>query len=324
MKKFEKAVYRGFMVRLDISAALHYLEETGQNAARQSLFDRLTKKPSADSGDGFADGVLGHYFKYYQECFTPPAGARDKEKSESEARKRLTERLCQTLQRGTLDEAEEIAQKEFEKRGLNFLGGMTGGYYGPYVWRKTTEETYKVEIPSGTQNVRVFWMDGFVTRGMLSWLSGDEIGAGGWAKEEGLYCVKNAYEKILGGPEFSVSFLKHEAQHKRDFKYRGLESCELEYRAKLVELIYYPTAAFLSSLNLSKDFTNKGNSHAYAAAKIMSDLEKIYKDGFRKNDFGLFVDKLIKDEKAWHEHGGFIRESAGRLLRQDTERLEEK
>lgn len=326
MKNFEKSIYRGLLVQLDIPAVLNYLEETGQNEMRRSLFDRLTNEPSADSGDAFIDEALRQYFKYYQECFNPSLAGALKENSEREARERLAERLSQTLKCEALplDEAEEIAQKKFERRGFNFLGGMTGGYYGPYVWKNTTEEAYQVEIPGGTESVKVFWMEGFVTRGLLSWLSGDEVGAGGWAKKEGLYCVRKVYEKILDGPDFSISFLKHEAQHKHDFKYQGLESYKLEYRAKLVELIYYPAAGFLKSLNLSKDFSNKGNSHAYAAAKIMSDLEKIYKDGFGKNDFDLFVGELINNEEAWNKHGGFIRRSAERLLGEDTKRLEQR
>ncbi len=139
---------------------------------------------------------------------------------EQTARETLTAQLGKILDQpgAHLDALEETAKATFEAAGWHFLGGTTGSHYGPYIWQETTRTDYAVEIPSGTETVTVFWMDGFLMRSWLDWLSDGEVGAGGWAKEEGLYCVRKVYAGKLDQPSFQISFLKHEAQHHADFR----------------------------------------------------------------------------------------------------------
>lgn len=46
-------------------------------------------------------------------------------------------------------ELDDIEQNQiadaFQSRGLYFLGGITSGYYGSYVWRTMETKTYEVE-----------------------------------------------------------------------------------------------------------------------------------------------------------------------------------
>ena len=78
-------------------------------------------------------------------------------------------------------------------------------------------------------------MEDFAT---LGWMEYATLGAhhpGGWTEEEGIYCVKKAYD--VNSENFKISYLTHEARHFADKKlWPDLKSADLEYRAKLTEL----------------------------------------------------------------------------------------
>ncbi len=140
-----------------------------------------------------------------------------------------------------LDALEDAIKERLSASGWHTLGGTTGPFLGPYIWQETDKTDYAVELPDRTEDLTVFWMDGFIMRSWLDWLSDGETGTGGWAKEEGIYCVRDAYaDKSRYAEYFNVSFLKHEAQHHADLRRGITKSSELEYRAKLVELMLLP------------------------------------------------------------------------------------
>ena len=72
----------------------------------------------------------------------------------------------------------------------------------------------------------------------MDYLTFGKYGTGGWASEDGtIQCIESAYD--FESEKFTVSLLKHEAQHAKDLKeYPDITPAELEYRAKLVELYY--------------------------------------------------------------------------------------
>jgi hypothetical protein len=87
--------------------------------------------------------------------------------------------------------------------------------------------------------LNVYFLSGFLMRSWLDFSTFGKVGPGGWAKKEGLYCVYDVYKKDLKSEDFLVGYLKHEAQHFSDNrKFPELKQSVLEYRAKLVELIY--------------------------------------------------------------------------------------
>ena len=142
---------------------------------------------------------------------------------------------------GDIDESESRLTVAFAERGLHFLGGRTSPYLGPYIWERTVERTYTVDLPDGSEELTVYLLSGFLMRSWLDFATFGVLGTGGWATDEGLFCVVEAYEKHggLGAESFRVSFLKHEAQHVADYrKFPRLEAADLEYRAKLMELVY--------------------------------------------------------------------------------------
>lgn len=184
-----------------------------------------------------------------------------------------------------MDEVEAALETEFKRKGYHFLGGYTLPYRGPYIWRKQEKKEYEVELPFSKQNMTIYLMDEFL---LLSWLHFATFGlksTGGWAKADGLYCVRSRYGATLENDLFQVTFLKHEAQHVDDFKkYPDLSSWELEYRAKLVELIYGKSDKLLSQF-MNEAVNNPAFPHLFAAYKI--------KQAFNEKD--ILSHQTIKD-----------------------------
>ncbi|QSX07251.1 hypothetical protein JYG23_07880 [Sedimentibacter sp. zth1] len=183
-------------------------------------------------------------------------------------------------------EIEKIVKRE----GYEYLGGDTQGFWGPYIWKSSTKVTYEVELPSGIELYTIIMMDGFISRSWLDFISFGMTGTGGWTGKDGiLCCVSNLYD--VESNEFNISFLKHEAQHAFDKKiYSDIESVDLEYRAKLVELIYWPNNEKIRDILREADNSNPDNTHSMAAYRIVNELSQ-----------KIFECEYVKYEKAWED-----------------------
>ena len=214
--------------------------------------------------DSQLQDILLAYQKYYRDAFYL-------EKSPEEAAEGLRARLAGLLGDGaaSLDELEELAAEAFRAGGFHFLGGRTGGCYGPYIWRTEELRRYEVELPEGVQEYAVKLLGGFVMESWLSYLTFGLSGTGGWSNGDGLiHCVKRHYD--LESESFRVSLLKHEAQHASDQgRYPGMSSADLEYRAKLVELIYSEERQLLGRFLQEADAANPSSGHGLAAERIV-------------------------------------------------------
>ena len=173
------------------------------------------------------------------------------------------------------EESAQAAAAAFRARGFHFLGGRTSGYWGPYVWRDEEVKRYAVELPDGEREYAVKFLDGFVMKSWLDYISFGEAGTGGWSDGDGLICcVRDAYD--LDAESFRVSLLKHEAQHAADLEtYQGMSSEDLEYRAKLVELIYSRERNLLERFAGEADASRAGNGHGIAACRLLEGIERL-------------------------------------------------
>ncbi len=316
---FDKSRYKGYLVCADIRGALDYLDACGETARAQALRQRLVSPPGSQSGIILADRIIDAYHRYFQNCFAPVDATTAPKTREPAARNELEKELRMILHQPdrSLDDLEQALTGIFNDLGLSYLGGRTCGYYGPYIWRETAETTYEVEIPSGKEHVVVHWMDGFISRSWLDWLSGGEYGAGGWAGSGGLYCVKSAYKGELETPTFTISFLKHEAQHQADYRYGEMSARDLEYRAKLVELIFYQDPSFLHALLASGDPSDKDNSHAYAAAMITDRLSRYLGARFQCDGMNM-LNQAARTMALWNNFKENIQKGAAYLLEEHT------
>lgn len=266
-----KKQYFGHLVKGNLKGAISYLSQFPEQKNRlERILNRFDKKQFTAYGIApELEKLLLFYQQYYLDAFYLGM-------NEIRAEKLLCNKLAAhfgTADTKKLSDIEErYVKKAFQKEGFFFLGGRTGGYYGPYIWRNTETKTYKVELPEGIQEYSVNLLDGFIMKSWLDYLSLGEIGTGGWTDGDGIInCVKAAYD--LESESFRVSLLKHEAQHARDlYAVPNLPSADLEYRAKLVELIYSEERPLLHQFLFEAGETTKDNGHAVAADRIVREF----------------------------------------------------
>ncbi len=251
--------FYGALIAGEVQAALALLEEP----ERERYLARLNGENACYPVEPPLDEVLAAYQDYWRAAIY---------RKEPQAEEALRQRFCRIFSaEGSLAELEETQVKAaFAARGLHFLGGRTGGFYGPYVWKTSRDEGFSVELPEGQASYIVRFLEGFVVKSWLDWLSFGAVGTGGWTDSDGvLCCVADSYQ--VESESFQVSLLKHEAQHARDLaRWPELSSEELEYRAKLVELIYSSERTLLPSFAAQ---AGEGNGHARAAKRIVEGID---------------------------------------------------
>ena len=263
--------YFGHLVKGNLKGAISYLSQFPEQKNRlDRLLNRFEKEQFTTYGiEPELEKLLHFYRQYYRDVFYLGMNGTSAE-----------ELLCNKLaahfgitDTKKLGDLEETYVKDaFQKKGYCFLGGRTGGYYGPYIWKHTEVKSYEVELPEGIQEYSVNLLDGFIMKSWLDYLSLGEIGTGGWTDGDGIInCVKASYD--LESESFQVSLLKHEAQHARDlYTAPNLPSGDLEYRAKLVELIYSEERPLLRQFLYEAGEAGKDNGHAVAAERIVRDF----------------------------------------------------
>lgn len=280
MKKFEKDILKGIIIKGNLRAAMAYLKQFPETEALYQKGIALYQEEQYLTYDVDADlnEILLIYQKYYRDAFYLELPA-------EEAAQRLQARLAELFRAtpdSSLDELEEMVETAFRQKSLYALTGRTSGYYGPYIWKSEELRHYAVELPEGTQDYDVKFLDEFIMKSWLDYISFGMTGTGGWSNGDGLiHCVKSAYD--LESENFQVSLLKHEAQHAMDqARYKNITSEELEYRAKLVELIYSRERRMLERFVSQADATNADNGHGLAAERIAKGFEtRLKKDRVR-------------------------------------------
>jgi hypothetical protein len=323
--EYNRAEYIGRLVRVDIPGALDYLDACGETERADALRQRPMNPPAYDTKYAFLNPFLNAYQNYFQTCFGAGlAGAADLKAVETVACTALEQNLRELLAMpdADLEQLEDAFCHKAQAAGLECLAGKTQGYRGPYIWEQTTRADYAVELPLGIETLTLFWMAGFIMRSWLDWLTDGDAGAGGWAKPEGIYCVRKAYEKVIDQPRFQISFLIHEAQHHADLRQWDLSPGDLEYRAKLVELMHYPDATFLKSLLIEGDLGSKDNSHAWAAGKITAGLAAWMTEQSVMGGREL-LEKVAQDEKTWAENRKRVQRGARALFDAHTAQVEQ-
>lgn len=250
--KHEIRKYGSFCLKGEVNAGYHYLKNIKQPGLRlQQFINRVEQRFfTADPKFRFKTRVkwirqaLRAYCLYFVDVLTGRL-------SVSEAEKPLAERLAAIVGADAdsdIDELESILQRRFEKTGWHFLGGVTRPFRGPYIYENQQVETFNIELPLGTAKILVNFMHRFHMRSWLDFATFGKMGTGGWAKTDGLYCVADTYD--IASESFRINYLKHEAQHFDDYsRFPFLAEGEqktLEFRAKLVELIYSESPAAFS------------------------------------------------------------------------------
>src|SRR5689334_19714364 len=259
-------------------------------------------------GDPFVAGLIGIYRDYWMRVLL-------QELSVPEGEAWLFERLGAYLaprKFALLDDLVDGLGPILEQKGFHSIRGVTRPYYELMLWGKETTQIYDVQLPETKVAVKVVFMHDFAVYGWSEFATCGKARTGGWAKEDALYNVADAYD--TSSETFSVSYLAHEGQHFADYKrFPKLEQPELEYRAKLTELaLAKQTAHELVAQFASRTSGGRDAPHNFANRRVVTDLSRAL--------FGS--DTPVQDEQRW---AGVpvedINVAAAALLKADTARL---
>jgi hypothetical protein len=304
----------------DMTSALpHFkrIDARGLNAKQQAAltgvlvnFNARVSRNGGDTLDPWTAKVLEAYQSYWSRVMMGRVTAEIGERQLAET---LAPLVGVTGESGTpieMNALEPKIQEQIRAKGYYSLQGVTSPLREFMLWRTRDDKVYNVELPDGREAVSVAMLDDFVSLGWTGFATGNYYHSGGWATRERLFCVRASYD--LDSESFRISYLAHEGQHFSDYKrFPSLEGPELEYRAKLVELIYADTTA----RELLKAFSEQGsdkreNPHGYANRRMMSDLARALNVAVQKAAWWESIPPVT------------IRATALRLFNEDTQRLE--
>jgi hypothetical protein len=244
------------------------------------------------TGDSAVVAIMRIYHHYWQNVLLDTAGR-------STWDSLLIDEVCAHLLKhpskldigepgGIAERWADLLQQYLELHGYYAAAGKTGAFYDLLLHAAETEVRYPVTTPEDTLEVTVVFMDSVISNGWEGYATADTYYPGGWATDSALFCARSSYD--LASEQYSVSYLKHEGKHFADYKrFPKLQSADLEYRAKLVELgsaneIEYRLIRFFQQ-NSAYDVTNP---HAYANFCVIRDLSR-----------SLFQKEREEDIEAW-------------------------
>jgi len=210
-------------------------------------------------------------------------------------------------------ELKRIIEDEGFKADFKFLNGIQE----LYIWEKESTKNYEVILPKDTIKTKVVFIEEYHINGSDHYATIGYSQVGGWAIKESatLYCNKDVYD--LGSEKFEVSYLKHESLHFTDLnEYPNLSSSDLEYRSKVIELIYCTEetaydriAEFISEANNS----DRNYSHPYANYILIENLSKL-----------LFNSEFESDMNQWNKISIAKINNAASLLYKSSEEILQK
>ena len=207
---------------------------------------------------------------------------------------------------------EPIYKKYIESKGYHCTGfGRAGKFYDFLVWKTMEPKTFEIDLIDHNEKVEVYFMKDFLSLGWMEYSRLGERYPGGWATDQALYCVTKGYDQ--SSEKFKIVYLKHEGQHFYDYKrFPGLESRDLEYRGKLIEMAFCEEELYNRiSYYLKNAKDDPRNAHPHANYRIIANMSQaIFNNGYEV-DFEKW--QSISKER--------LHEVARKLYNENTEAL---
>lgn len=183
---------------------------------------------------------------------------------------------------------DSVFKEIIEDQGFKVEFKYRNGFQELYIWDKETIKSYEVILPKKTICTKVVFIENYLLNGYDYYATVGSTQVGGWAVKESatLFCNKKVYD--IDSENFRVSYLKHESLHFTDLnEYPNLSSADLEYRSKVIELmycteetIYDRIAEFVNGANHS----NRSHAHPYANYILLENLSKLIYNSEFKSD----------------------------------------
>lgn len=225
--------------------------------------------PDTASEQSFADRALSTYRTYWHSVLLQLV---TREAGEQRLETELT-RLLDADAGTRLDALEPMIAKRLKSEGWHSLQGRTGLLRDLMMWKDQDEKVVPVQLPEGEYRVRVNYLNDFKSFGWSHYATCGRSATGGWATDQAIFAVVPRYEN-LDGEEFQVTFLGHETSHFADkSRFPELKSWELEYRAKLTELVFVDqTRSKVLTKFVDDQGDNPASPHSYANRAVLGEM----------------------------------------------------
>jgi hypothetical protein len=212
--------------------------DAAQSRVRACMQSRFAQPPD-DSGASVLPDLAGEVLSAYRHYWTT---VQMKQATPAQAEAALSDALAAWDPTGAkdLDGRADGVRSALQSQGWHVLGGMTTPLHELMLWRRQITGLRKIALPDGDIEVNVTLLDDFASLGWAAWATCDRSHTGGWTTADGIMVVAPAWD--LGSEAYNISLLAHEAQHFSDYRrYPKLAQTDLEYRAKLTEIVLAQT-----------------------------------------------------------------------------------
>lgn len=248
----------------DVRSAAHQLDGTARAVFERRYIAGADDAAPTSTLDPLS-WALPAYRAYWRETLLDP-----------DRREQLEVRLAATI-RSRLSLAEGAdpfgaLNAVIARAGFGAITGRTPPLLELIAWTETDQVNERVLLTDGEHIVPVTYMQNFVSRGWSHFATFGRASTGGWADRSGLHCVCDDYDR--SSEKFTVSFLKHEGRHYVDYSlYPNLGSADLEYRAKLTEIVFSDLSlnGLLNNFASTARVTNSA-PHSLANWYVINDL----------------------------------------------------
>jgi hypothetical protein len=283
-RKNVKTKYYSYCLKNEIPKGVEYLRsksvskiDGSTKTLRTRVIRRFVQKSDLNrriSHDEFINELIYLYRNYYLN------GLLDKRKIGkfgNKLKKQVLE-LCteHDIKVGKNPKWEMLDKKlkaEIEGRGYYCLMGVVNPYRSLIVWENEKTKTFNIRLPNRVKKIKVVLCEDFKELGWMGYATFNRYYVGGWAAKDKIYCVCQAWK--MGSEKFKISFLAHEAQHFDDYDvFPNLAPTDLEFRAKLVEIILSSRPNQIIKKFFLEAAKDKKNPHAYASFKIIENISK--------------------------------------------------
>lgn len=302
----------------DLSGAPALFADPGSLDARDrelaAAFDRRFTQGRDDAplpGKPFADDVVRAYRSYWRAAML---GHADLEAAERLLHAALRRALARHGRDTGADDGEtmEHTRDALRDEGLHALNGRTRPFLELMLWARQDTTRYHVELTDGAREVDVVFLRDFVVRGWSDWATFGRASTGGWAGDGELFCLGDDYD--TDSERYRVSYLQHETRHFADYaRFPALEQIDLEYRAKLTELVYAEEtyAALLAGFARNAS-PNRSAPHSFANDAVVRAMSR-----------AVLGREFEGEEAAWRAvDPADVHAAARALLEENTRELE--
>lgn len=230
---------------------------------------------------------------------------------------KLTSLSKDSLRKNIKDDS--VLKKIIEKEGFKVDFKFRNGFQEIFIWNKESTKKYEVILPKDTVKTTVVFIESYHINGYDEFATFGDSQVGGWAIKESatLYCNKGTYD--LNSENFEVSYLKHESLHFTDLNnYPNLSSADLEYRSKVIELMYCTEGTIYDRISEFVTGANKAdrkNSHPYANYILIQNMSKLVFNSDFNTDMNHW--KKVSVEKI-NKAASFLYESNENILQKDN------